>query len=208
MAGYHTKRIANPRYVGLTKALLKTAKALNLLPDRALSVADFGCSCGAFLKEFSSQRECKSLLGFDHSREAESLFDVPLGKFIRADLNQKLQWPEEFKADLIVSTEVAEHLKNGDNLIDTISDQFGSSDEALLWFSAALPHQKGRGHINCQTLGYWIKAFEGEGWCYQARATNEFSYWQGVFGKEHKIPSYYLNSLLFKRQSFADRLTC
>jgi len=61
--------------------------------------------------------------------------------------------------DLSICLEVAEHMtkqeaENG--LIPSIVQHTGN----LLMFSAAQPGQQGTGHVNLQTLDYWIKTIE------------------------------------------------
>jgi hypothetical protein len=62
-----------------------------------------------------------------------------------ADLNERIALDRRF--DLAICVEVAEHLRpeHGPSLVDDLC----RLSEAVL-FGAALPHQPGKGHINCR----------------------------------------------------------
>jgi len=83
---------------------------------------------------------------------------IPSGvEFLRHDLRKPLEVLRRF--DLVICLEVAEHMTKQEAhnaLLRTLIDSTGS----LLLFSAAQPGQPGTGHINLQSVAYWIDAIE------------------------------------------------
>ena len=117
------------------------------------SVIDVGCGRGAWAAEFASRGI--SVVGIDGAYVADRLEGFT---FVEHDLTDTL--PETPSADLVVCLEVAEHLP------ETRAQSFVSELCALgvrVLFSAAIPHQYGTGHINCQWQSWWVDLFESQG---------------------------------------------
>jgi hypothetical protein len=83
---------------------------------------------------------------------------IPSGvEFIQHDLREPLGPLRRF--GLVICLEVAEHMTKQEAhnaLLQTLTQSTGD----LLLFSAAQPGQPGTGHINLQSLDYWITAIE------------------------------------------------
>ena len=108
------------------------------------SLLDVGCGMGEWLEVF----EIEDSLGVDIS--------APDGdRFRRHDLTQPLDLHRTF--DLVLSLEVGEHLPEeaAGVLVLSITRH---TNTAL--FSAAVPGQEGKGHINCQPHEYWHELFD------------------------------------------------
>jgi SAM-dependent methyltransferase len=112
------------------------------------SVLDVGCGQGEWLEEFS--KYCPDVFGVDIAAPEP---------YLRHDLNYPLDLERTF--DLVVCLEVGEHLPPAaaDVLVDTLSRH---SENVL--FSAAVPGQEGKGHINCQPHVYWHSKFLARGY--------------------------------------------
>lgn len=125
------------------------------------SFVDIGCGLGGW----SSVLEKKGILKFkcyDHpSVSIEDLLIKNKENFIAIDLEKLIPIPEKF--DLAICIEVLEHFNSnrGFKLIEYLSQ---CTDFIL--FSAAVPHQKGIGHINEQRHFYWHKLFAEYGYKY------------------------------------------
>lgn len=112
------------------------------------SVVDFGCGQGEWLDAFSLD----DTTGVDIA--------APEGpRLLRADLCRPLDLGRRY--DLALCLEVGEHLPESaaDVLIDTLTHH-----SAHVVFSAAVPGQEGKGHINCQPLDYWRQKFQRRGY--------------------------------------------
>lgn len=80
-------------------------------------------------------------------------------EFVLHDFRNKFVSSEKYS--LAMSLECAEHIPEGnaDDFIDTLTEL---SDVIL--FSGAIPHQRGRGHINEQYPSYWVDKFAVRGY--------------------------------------------
>ncbi len=119
------------------------------------SVLDVGCGRGAWLSEFRAQG-IEKIVGMDGDYIKPSTLLFPADCFRPTELSGEFEIPPG-RFDLAICLEVAEHLpaRNSRHLVR----QLASAAPQVL-FSAAPPGQGGGGHINCQPLSYWRKAFE------------------------------------------------
>ena len=129
---------------------------IDLLQPR--SVIDVGCGVGAWLAMFA---ECgvEDMLGVDGDYVDRGRLLIPVDRFVAWDLTTSLQLNRRF--DLVVSLEVAEHLP------ERCASDFVQSLTSLapvVLFSAAIPFQRGKGHVNEQWPQYWAELFAGEGY--------------------------------------------
>lgn len=120
-----------------------------------ISVIDFGCATGLYLKPFSA---CGCwVLGLDGEPTAGKLLD--LGEFELCDLREPHDPFISFLGkpySLALCIEVAEHLQP--EYADTLVDTVASSADVIFW-SAARPGQGGENHYNEQHKGYWLEKF-------------------------------------------------
>jgi SAM-dependent methyltransferase len=121
------------------------------------SVLDVGCGYGAWL-EVARQKSVGDVRGIEGPwiEKAKLLIEPELVDIV--DLEQGFSLGRRF--DLIVCTEVAEHLSAAaaPKLIESLASH---SDVVL--FSAAIPFQGGHHHVNEQFADYWVEKFAGHG---------------------------------------------
>jgi predicted TPR repeat methyltransferase len=121
------------------------------------STLDLGCGNGfllARLKELG--KEVCGLDGSVHALEA-----VPReirDHIILHDLTTPLS---RDKFDLVICTEVAEHL--GERFAELLVDTICAHSRTLVYFTAATPGQGGQHHVNEQPAPYWIEKFQMRG---------------------------------------------
>lgn len=72
--------------------------------------------------------------------------------------------------DLVWSYEVAEHVANEKNYLDTLTENAGQ----YIVMTAAPPGQGGTGHVNCQTSEHWIRAVEARGFTFAPDLLEQF----------------------------------
>jgi predicted flap endonuclease-1-like 5' DNA nuclease len=124
------------------------------------TVIDVGCGKGHFLAEMQSHGA--QISGVDGPWVTEMDADVDIAVLQVQDLEKRYSNTARF--DLASSLEVAEHL-SPERAETFVQDLCSLSDHIL--FSAAIPGQKGKGHINCQWQQYWAELFAAQGYdCY------------------------------------------
>ncbi|HEV8370757.1 MAG TPA: class I SAM-dependent methyltransferase [Pyrinomonadaceae bacterium] len=133
------------------------------------SACDFGCG-NAYLLYFLAQKGVE-VSGFEASNAALQFIDSSIRDRIKIhDLTEQIA---AGAYDLVISTEVAEHLPK--KAAPTFVKSIAQSATKKIIFTAAKPGQWGDGHINCQPKTYWINLFESSGWKYDEAATTTFS---------------------------------
>lgn len=146
-------------------SISSTAKrsAANVLPivfeyaGLPRSVLDLGCGTGAWLAE-AKGLGVKDVVGVDGAYVPKTQLQIPSEEFLAGDLAQSIDLGRRF--DLTLSVEVAEHLPPyaAENFVESLCRH---SDCVL--FSAALPGQGGKHHINEKPASYWVALFETQG---------------------------------------------
>jgi hypothetical protein len=135
----------------LQSARIVVPMVLNIVSPT--SVIDIGCGRGAWLRAFHENgiNRIKGLDGY-YVDQSELLIDRSC--FQAVDLSIPFEIEEKY--DLAICLEVAEHLSsmNSRNLVRSLTDA-----APLVLFSAAIPRQKGTGHINEQWPSYWKELF-------------------------------------------------
>jgi hypothetical protein len=158
-------------------------QVLSLWPE-IHSAIDFGCGVGTWLETLGQLTELTNYRGYDGSWIDKKHLRIPVELFDEIDFENAITVTASY--DLAISLEVAEHIeeKHADFLIDNLAS---SSD--LVLFSAAVPGQRGRGHVNEQWPVYWSQKFEERGFiCYDCIRR---SIWN-----EARIPYWYRQNLL------------
>ena len=125
------------------------------------SIVDIGCGTGHWLAE-AIELGVSDVLGVDGEWALKAKLQIPRDKFVVHDLTQALKLERKF--DLAISLEVAEHLpeRHAGSFVRTLCE---AADVVL--FSAAIPGQGGRHHVNEQWPAYWAKLFGDQGMeCY------------------------------------------
>jgi hypothetical protein len=149
------------------------------------SVVDVGCGLGTWLSVFE-ELGVEEILGIDGDYVDKEKLLIPKDKFVCMDLSKPDTLNRKF--DLAVCLEVAEHIpiNNANALIDLI---ISTSD--TIFFSAAIPGQGGKGHVNEQWPDYWRDLFAAKGYKMVDILRNKFWDLQEV------QPWYSQNSFLF-----------
>lgn len=158
---------------------------LDLLPAVG-SVLDVGCGTGSWLAAFA-RHGVAEVVGLDQQAVPLDQRRVP-GSVSMADLRQPFDLGRRF--DLVMSTEVAEHLpmSAADGFVDSLS-RHGD----LVLFSAAVPHQGGHDHVNEQWPSWWAARFAAAG--YEAADVLRPRIWTN----RAVAPFYRQNLLVFAR---------
>ncbi|HEY5704652.1 MAG TPA: class I SAM-dependent methyltransferase [Terrimicrobiaceae bacterium] len=117
------------------------------------SVIDIGCGSGCWLAVFH-EHGVAEFLGVDGSHVDRSMLEIPEERFLSFDLSHPLKLDRRY--DLVVSLEVAEHLppESAEAFVDSLTTL-----GPVILFSAAIPFQKGTGHLNEQWPEYWVERF-------------------------------------------------
>ena len=126
---------------------------------RPQTVIDIGCGTGALM--LALERRGVRCLGFDAAEPAldrcrrRGLTVRPL------DIGRDPVPPD--RADLVVSTEVAEHLPEhaADRFVDLLC-----ALAPVVVLTAARPGSSGKDHVNLQPNEYWIEKFDARGLAY------------------------------------------
>jgi SAM-dependent methyltransferase len=152
------------------------------------SVVDFGCGVGTWLSVARSLGATR-VLGFDGDYVDRATLRIAPEEFRAADLESPVAVPG---FDLAMSLEVAEHLAEAaaPRLVDALA---GSADVVL--FSAAIPGQKGRHHVNCQWQSWWARLFAERG--FLAFDVFRTPSWRNA----HVEPHYAQNAILYVHES-------
>lgn len=143
------------------RTLYSAETILNIVTDivpEINSAADFGCGVGTWLHVLG-EKGAEKVQGVDGPWVDTDLLRIPKTSFFHADLNSEIKLEQRY--DLAISVEVAEHLEpeSAENFVNSLTN---TSDFIL--FSAAVPFQGGRNHINEQWPEYWAKLFKEKGY--------------------------------------------
>lgn len=136
----------------------KILKVLLPLTGPVNSAVDLGGGIGqwcAALKALGAER----VMCFDHPSCKNDGLKVNPDEFCGLDLSREL--PEPVTCDMAICLEAAEHLP-----VD-MSERvvaFLTECAPLVLFSAAIPDQPGKGHINCQPPEFWRELFARRGY--------------------------------------------
>ena len=125
------------------------------------SIVDIGCGSGHWLAA-AAELGVTDFLGVDGDWAKESQLAIPAEKFVAHDLSTPLKLDRRF--DLALSLEVAEHLP--ESAADSFVQSLCRAADVVV-FSAAIPGQGGRHHVNEQWPVYWADLFQRCGYqCY------------------------------------------
>jgi SAM-dependent methyltransferase len=152
---------------------------------RPRSVVDVGCGRGVWLEVFA-EHGVVDVLGVDGDYIDKTKLEIPPERFLSADLAAPLELSRRF--DLAVSLEVGEHLP--EDAAAVLVQSLVALAPAIL-FSAAIPGQGGRHHVNEQWPGYWADHFDRHG--YRCIDCLRMRIWQ----LDAMQPWYAQNALMF-----------
>jgi len=131
---------------------------------RPSSVLDVGCGAGTWLRA-AMDLGIRDVFGIDGHALSDSELRIPHSSYLKVDLAHTTPIIGR-RFDLAMSLEVGEHLppSRASALVSVLTD---ASDVVL--FSAAVPGQGGRHHINEQFPSFWIPLFARLGFrCFDA----------------------------------------
>lgn len=154
---------------------------LKCVYNNDISVIDLGCGSGNWLSVFKNNG-CM-VKGVDGGDIPNDVLMIDKQEYEKHDFRKK--YISSTKYSLAMSLECAEHVpeKNADELVDTLTEL---SDIVL--FSAAIPHQRGRGHINEQYATYWINKFDVRD--YQVLDVIRYKVWEN-----EKVRDFYAQNM-------------
>lgn len=121
------------------------------------SVLDIGCGEGYWLGVFQ-KLGVQDVTGVDGDYVDRSRLAFPADRFVPYNLNTLYKAPRRY--DLSMSVETGEHIapENSETLVRTLTDA-----APVVMFSAAIPFQGGRNHINERWPSFWIDLFAKHG---------------------------------------------
>jgi SAM-dependent methyltransferase len=163
----------------------------DLAPKR---VIDVGCGTGALL-EALRDLGCE-VQGLERSDAALEYCRSRALSVRQFDLEQDSLSGDDKNWDVVVSTEVAEHLPQSvdDRYIDLLT-----SLAPVIVFTAATPGQGGHDHINEQPHEYWLEKFGRREFRRNAELSDRWRQeWQAA---EQVQDWYYRNIMVLERQS-------
>lgn len=169
------------------KTLHSADSILSLVLQRipaVTSAVDLGCGVGTWLSVLRA-KGASEVLGMDGEWVDRKLLVIPQDSFRNADLS-RLE-PLHRRYDLSLSLEVAEHLsaERAEAFVRRLTEL---SDFVL--FSAAVPGQGGRNHVNEQWPDYWVQLFA-------ARGYDVHDFVRPQIWDDERIPYWYRQNILF-----------
>lgn len=158
-ASYYTRPFYQNRHEQTQYAAQRMLERVAEVLPPIHSAVDVGCGVGTWLAVLQA-RGIQSVHGYDGDWVDTTLLEIPAGCFDSRDLTQLLP-PAGSRYDLAISLEVAEHLP--ESAARTFVHSLINQADFIL-FSAAIPHQGGRHHVNEQWLEYWAALFHEFGY--------------------------------------------
>lgn len=166
---------------------------IDAIPE-VTSAVDFGCGVGTWLS-VAKENGIDDVQGFDGSWVDKKLLEIPAAQFEQVNFEQPIQLQNNY--GLGISLEVAEHIspRACNNFIDSLTH---AADFIL--FSAAIPTQGGRGHVNERWPTFWADLFRDR--CFRSFDIIRPSIWNDA-----GIPIWYRqNTLLYVKEDRINEL--
>lgn len=148
------------------------------------SAVDFGCGVGTWLSVLKKWG-IRDVLGLDGPWVDQDLLEISRQEFRQVTLEERINLDKKY--DLAISLEVAEHISEK-NAIFFVESLVSASDFIL--FSAAIPFQGGKNHINEQWPDYWSNLFADKGYIV-------LDFIRRAIWNDKQIPVWYRQNILF-----------
>ena len=147
------------------------------------TVLDLGCGIGTWLCAFAAGSR-RDVLGIENERLDPCHLEVDPNLILHADLSHRLDLQRRF--DLVLCLEVAEHLTA--KAAEVVVGNCTRHADVVL-FSAAIPGQQGRIHLNEQLPEYWVDLFSAQGYAV-------FDIIRPLIWDDRNIPVWYRQNML------------
>ncbi len=160
----------NQKAGSLSSAQVILSALFGVLGRVPVSVADFGCGVGTWLR-VATELGAAAIRGFDGPWVPASQLTIPAASFTACDLAHVartgiLPAEDALPYDLVISVEVAEHLPP---VYSADFVQLLCKCGDLILFSAAIPYQGGESHVNEDWPTSWSDLFAQHGFeCFDA----------------------------------------
>jgi SAM-dependent methyltransferase len=165
--------------------------AVSIVRDLAPgTVFDVGCGTGALLLELS--RHGVAGEGVEYSNAGIAYCRARSLRVHQFDLESGTVPPPAIPFDLVLSTEVAEHLP--EHLADRFVQSLVTQGRTIV-LTAATPGQGGTDHVNEQPHEYWIEKFAARGFVLDSDLTQR---WRREWG-EARIAFWFANNVMVFR---------
>jgi SAM-dependent methyltransferase len=193
----HEERFYTPKfYRDLTATGTSAREILPLIMEmlKPTSVIDIGCGAGHWLA-VAAELGVGDILGVDGEWVLKTELALPRDKLVVHDLEQPLSLGRTF--DLAISLEVGEHLpaNQARSFVQTLCTVSNK-----IVFSAAIPGQGGRHHLNEQWPAYWARLFSEFGFeCYDVLRPR-------IWNNARVLWYYAQNCLIFARSGSVSNL--
>ena len=114
---------------------------------------DVGCASGLLLSKLKAKGI--GVIGIDGPWINKTMLRIPEESFVMKDITKPLVMGKKF--DICICLETAEHIEEeyADTLVKSLTNL---SD--IVFFSAAIPMQLGKHHVNLQWQSYWATSQE------------------------------------------------
>jgi SAM-dependent methyltransferase len=159
------------------------------------SVLDVGCGPGVWLAEWR-RIGVRDIVGVDGDYVPTEALAIPASSFRPIDISLPFDLHQRF--ELVECLEVAEHVPEAQ--AETLVDNLCRHGD-LIMFSAAIPGQGGRFHVNEQPYEYWRAKFAARGYAVFDSARRP------VVGLKDIEPWYRFNTFLFANEEGRQRLS-
>ena len=158
-------------------------------------VVDVGCGTGELLRALNEYGV--RVLGFERSEAALKIARAKGVEATELDLEQPIDRLQVSRVDVVISTEVAEHLPA--RFAETFVEYLCRTADTVV-MTAATPGQGGTDHVNEQPNKYWIEKFWRRNFVYDREKTMRLRReWEAV----EVVSCYYENLMIFNKSSNA-----
>lgn len=160
------------------------------------SMIDFGCGVGTWLN-IGNQLGVSDYLGIEGDWLDKKHLVIKEDSFRHRNLTTQIRLPKRY--DLAISLEVAEHID--EKFASLFIENLTKASDVIL-FSAAIPGQRGSGHVNEQWPDYWIAKFEEYDY-------SPFDIIRPAVWLDSQVKTWYKqNTLVFVKKSKLSDLPC